>query len=153
SCPWTLAGRARVAYNIACMNRDELQREFRSHLQRSADSLRTLDALAEPLADAAQLVATCLLSGNKILTCGNGGSAADASHLATELVVRFEDDRRPYPAISLCESGSTLTAASNDYGFEHVFERQVRAHGKTGDVLMAFSTSGRSKNVLLAIHA
>jgi D-sedoheptulose 7-phosphate isomerase len=135
------------------MNLDDLQRDFRAHVQRSVETIRSLDALTEPLARAAQLVARSLLAGNKLLACGNGGSAADASHLVTELVVRFQDDRKPYPAISLCDSGSTLTAASNDYGFDHAFARQVRALGKRGDVLVAISTSGNSRSVVLAVEA
>jgi D-sedoheptulose 7-phosphate isomerase len=126
--------------------------EFARELNASAAALQTLQLLAPQLARASATVARCLLSGHKLLTCGNGGSAGDASHLATEIVVRFQDDRPAYPAISLCDSGSTLTAASNDYGFEHVFERQVRAFGQKGDVLVAFSTSGNSPSVVNAIN-
>jgi D-sedoheptulose 7-phosphate isomerase len=135
------------------MNREELRKGFEQELDRSAATIRSMTALAEALVNACDAVSGCLLGGGKILTCGNGGSAADASHLATELVVRFQDERRPYPAISLCDSGPTLTAAGNDYGFDHVFARQVRAHGKPGDVLIAISTSGKSKNVILALEA
>jgi D-sedoheptulose 7-phosphate isomerase len=85
--------------------------------------------------------------------CGNGGSAADAQHLATEYVVRFQDDRRPLPALALTTDTSLLTAAANDYGFEHVFARQVRALGRPGDVLFLHSTSGRSPNLLRAAEA
>src|SRR4051812_10930110 len=85
-------------------------------------AVQALKALAPQLASASQLVGDCLLSGKKLLTCGNGGSSADAAHLATEIVVRLQDDRPAYPAISLSDSGSTLTAAANDYGFDHVFE-------------------------------
>ena len=131
----------------------QFETEFARELNASAAALQTLSALAPQLAFASATVARCLLGGNKLLTCGNGGSAGDASHLATEIVVRFQDDRPPYPAISLCDSGSTLTAASNDYGFDHAFERQVRALGVKGDVLVAFSTSGNSPSVVNAISA
>ncbi|MBC8106267.1 MAG: SIS domain-containing protein [Anaerolineae bacterium] len=131
----------------------QFEAEFAREVDASAAAMQTLRALAPQLARASAVVARCLLGGNKILTCGNGGSAGDASHLATEIVVRFQDDRPPYPAISLCDSGSTLTAASNDYGFDRAFERQVRALGQRGDVLVAFSTSGNSHSVVNAIHA
>lgn len=131
----------------------QFESEFARELNATAAALRTLSALAPQVARASATVARCLLGGNKLLTCGNGGSAGDASHLATEIVVRFQDDRPPYPAISLCDSGPTLTAASNDYGFEQVFARQVRALGKSDDVLVAFSTSGNSPSVVNAIAA
>jgi len=108
--------------------------------------------LEPQMAQACDLIARCLTGGNKVLACGNGGSAADADHLVTEFVVRYLKDRRPYPAIALTESGGTLTAAGNDYGFDKIFARQVQALGKTGDVLIAFSTSGQSSNVLRALE-
>jgi D-sedoheptulose 7-phosphate isomerase len=101
---------------------------------------------------AAGLVTACLTSGNKLLLCGNGGSAADAAHIATEFACRFQGDRRPYPAISLVSDGGLLTAIGNDYTFNDVFARQVRAFGKAGDVLIALTTSGNSRNVLFAIE-
>jgi D-sedoheptulose 7-phosphate isomerase len=119
----------------------------------SAATLQSLTALAGPLAHAVRLATDCLLGGNKLITCGNGGSASDASHLATEFVCRFSSDRRPYPALSLTDTGSTLTAISNDYSFEQVFSRQVRAFAKKGDVLIAITTSGKSKNIALALEA
>jgi phosphoheptose isomerase len=119
----------------------------------SAATLQSLGVLAEPLARAVRLATDCLLGGNKLITCGNGGSASDASHLATEFVCRFNSDRRPYPAISLTDTGSTLTAISNDYAFEQVFARQVKAFAKKGDVLIAITTSGKSKNIKLALEA
>lgn len=94
-----------------------------------------------------------LVRGNKLLACGNGGSAADASHLTTEFVCRFSCDRRPYPAISLASHGGDLTAIGNDYNFNDLFARQVEAFGAEGDVLMAFSTSGKSENVRRALLA
>ena len=102
---------------------------------------------------AATLLADALLRGNKLLACGNGGSAADASHLTTEFVVRFQADRRPYPAISFTANGGDLTACGNDYSFDEIFARQVRAFGLEGDILFAFTTSGNSENVLRALLA
>lgn len=96
---------------------------------------------------AAGLIAKCLLNGGRLLACGNGGSAADASHLTTEFVCRFNQDRKPYAAISLATHGGDLTAISNDYAFDDLFSRQVEAFGRQGDVLAAFSTSGQSENV------
>ncbi len=100
-----------------------------------------------------RLFAKALESGRKILICGNGGSAADAQHFAGEIVGRFLRERRPYPAIALSTDTSILTAVGNDYGFEEIFARQVRAHGIAGDILLAISTSGNSPNVLRAIEA
>jgi D-sedoheptulose 7-phosphate isomerase len=103
-----------------------------------------------------QIVATlhkCLRGGGKILACGNGGSAADAQHLAAELVGRFRDERRALAAIALTADTATLTALGNDYGFERVFARQVEALARPGDVLIAISTSGNSPNVLQAAQA
>jgi len=110
-------------------------------------------ALALPLGRASELVARAIRAGGKVLACGNGGSAADAMHLATEFVCRFKDDRPPYPAICLNASGGDLTAIGNDYGYDEVFARQVKAFGRRGDVLLAFTTSGNSKNVLKAVEA
>jgi phosphoheptose isomerase len=108
--------------------------------------------LEAPIQSAAQLIEQTLLRGNKVLTCGNGGSAADSSHLATEIACRFVGDRRPFPAISLAADGGLLTATANDYSFEEVFSRQIIAFGKPGDLLIALSTSGRSENVRRALE-
>lgn len=113
---------------------------------------RTDYVLASCFDPAATMLANALVEGNKIMVCGNGGSACDAQHLAAELVVRFKADRRPWPALALTDS-AILTAASNDYEYSRVFSRQVEAYGKAGDVLIAISTSGKSKNVLEAIAA
>jgi D-sedoheptulose 7-phosphate isomerase len=94
-----------------------------------------------------------LEKGGKVLLCGNGGSAADAQHIAAELVGRYELERAPLPAIALTTDTSALTAIANDYGFDHVFERQVLALGKKGDVLIGISTSGKSQSILLALDA
>ena len=127
-----------------------------THLQRAIeDSTATLRALAAVEASvnrAAQMVERCLVAGHKLLVCGNGGSASDATHLATEFLCRFVGDRRPYPAISLTANGELMTAICNDYTFDEVFSRQVQGLGEKGDVLIAFTTSGKSKNVLRALE-
>ena len=98
------------------------------------------------------LITNQLRNGNKVLTCGNGGSAADAQHFAAELVVRYKLERPSIPAIALTTDTSIITASGNDYGFDHIFERQVGGLGREGDVLIAISTSGNSKNVELAVR-
>jgi phosphoheptose isomerase len=127
-----------------------------SHVQASItqaiQSLESLRSLEDGIMRAAALVRDCLGRGGKLLACGNGGSAGDASDFTTEFVCRFVDDRQPFPAINLTADGSLLTATGNDYGFDEVFARQVRGFGKTGDVLIAISTSGRSKNIIRALE-
>ena len=127
-----------------------------SLLQRTIeDSITTLRGLAEleaPLNRSAKLVLNCLTSGHKLLVCGNGGSASDATHLATEFLCRFMGDRRPYPAISLTANGEFMTAVCNDYSADEIFARQIWGLGEKGDVLIAFTTSGKSKNVLRALE-
>ena len=115
--------------------------------------LQHLEGLAPQIEAAAQMIATALLSGHKLLACGNGGSAADASHLTTEFVCRYDRERRGYPAISLATHGGDLTAISNDYSFADMFSRQVQAYGSPGDVLAVFTTSGKSENVFRALKA
>lgn len=115
--------------------------------------LAGLHLLSGQVERAADVIATALIAGNKLLACGNGGSAADASHLTTEFVCRFQRDRRPYPAISLATHGGDITAIGNDYSFNDLFSRQVQCFGQTGDVLAAFTTSGQSENVLRALQA
>jgi len=107
----------------------------------------------DAIARAAELMRDAVLAGKKVLLCGNGGSAADAQHIAAELVGRFVVERRPLPAIALTVDTSALTAIANDYGFEHVFARQVGALGAPGDVLVAITTSGRSESVRRAVAA
>jgi len=107
--------------------------------------------LLPELRKAAELAETCLASGNKLLVFGNGGSAADAQHFAAELVGRFEQDRRPLPAVALTVDTSLLTAVGNDQGFEEIFARQVAALAGPGDLLVAISTSGQSENVIRAV--
>ena len=122
-----------------------------------ADSARARDTfLAEnldALARAADLVADALTSGGKVLLFGNGGSAADAQHIAAEFVDRLHDERRPLPAIALTTDTSALTSIANDYGYDQIFARQVEALAARGDVAIAISTSGRSPNVLRAVEA
>ena len=118
----------------------------------ATETLRSLAKLSAPLQKAADLIDQCLRGGNKMLVCGNGGSAADAAHFATEFVVRFAKDRRAYPAIALAGDGGLLTAAGNDYGFEEIFARQVAAFGLEGDLLICLTTSGKSKNVQRALE-
>jgi D-sedoheptulose 7-phosphate isomerase len=110
-------------------------------------------ALSGPIADGVALMVGSLRAGGKILACGNGGSAADAQHFAAELINRFEVERPPLAAIALTTDSSTLTAIANDYSYELVFEKQVRALGRAGDVLLAISTSGNSANVMAAMRA
>ena len=114
--------------------------------------LQQVAGLESQIEAASEIIADALLAGRKLLACGNGGSAADASHLTTEFVVRFHKERRPYPAISLTANGGDLTACGNDYSFDDVFSRQVRAFGLKGDVLFAYTTSGNSENVLRALN-
>ena len=114
---------------------------------------RTLAAMGPRIVQAAELLAERLRQGNKILVCGNGGSAADAQHFAAELVNRFEIERPGLAAIALTTDSSALTSIANDYAFEQIFARQVRALGRPGDVLLAISTSGNSPNVSVAIDA
>ena len=114
---------------------------------------RTAVLLEADIARALTMVQDTVKRGGTLLFCGNGGSAADAQHMATEYVVRYRRNRRAYPAIALTTDSSLLTATGNDFGFDHVFERQVEAIGKPGDLLIIHSTSGNSPNVLLAADA
>jgi D-sedoheptulose 7-phosphate isomerase len=121
---------------------------------RSTDALQQAAkdrGLLETIGEVARAIEVSLRAGGKVLLAGNGGSAADAQHLAAEFLSRFVADRAPLPAIALTTDTSVLTAIGNDYGFEHTFERQVRALGRPGDVFIAISTSGKSRNVMLAL--
>ena len=115
--------------------------------------LQSMDALAAPVAHAAEMMVACLKSDGKILSCGNGGSAADAQHFSSELLNRFEMERPGLAAMALTTDSSTITSIANDYDYEQVFSKQVRALGHTGDVLLAISTSGNSRNVIAAIRS
>lgn len=114
---------------------------------------RSARELEQGMTAALELVRETVARGGTLFFCGNGGSAADAQHMATEYVVRYMRNRRPYPAIALTTDSSLLTAAGNDFGFDHIFERQVQALAKVGDLLIIHSTSGNSPNVLLAADA
>jgi D-sedoheptulose 7-phosphate isomerase len=111
------------------------------------------EILADPIATAVERITTAFKAGNKILSCGNGGSAADAQHFSAELVCRFERERPGLPAVALTTDTSALTAISNDYHYDEVFAKQVNALGQAGDILLAISTSGNSANVIRAIEA
>ncbi len=121
-------------------------------IEGSIANLRGLTKLDEPLGRAAKMVLTCLTSGHKLLICGNGGSASDATHLATEFLCRYRNDRRPYPAISLTANGEFMTAVCNDYHADEIFARQIWGLAQKGDVLIAFTTSGKSKNIKRALE-
>lgn len=125
-----------------------------AHFQESADlKMKSAALLAPHISQAVELMFSALSNGNKILACGNGGSAADCQHFAAELVGRFERERFPLPAIALTTDTSILTAVGNDYSFKEIFSKQVQAFGQAGDVLLAISTSGNSGNVLAAVEA
>jgi phosphoheptose isomerase len=125
---------------------------FGDSLQELSSLLDSCRRLEDVVLRAGQAILDCLRRGGKVLTCGNGGSAADALHLAEELVGRYKGERRPLAAVSINADVTILTAIGNDYGYEHVFSRQVEALGRAGDVLAGFSTSGNSPNVLAAFR-
>ncbi|HEZ0057855.1 TPA: phosphoheptose isomerase [Neisseria meningitidis] len=131
-----------------------LQERVAAHF---AESIRAKQeagkVLVEPTVQAAELMLQCLMNDGKILACGNGGSAADAQHFAAEMTGRFEKERMELAAVALTTDTSALTAIGNDYGFNHVFSKQVRALGRAGDILVGISTSGNSTNVIEAIKA
>jgi D-sedoheptulose 7-phosphate isomerase len=120
------------------------------------DSIATkqaaLEAMPETLAQAVSVLATALKNGNKVLSCGNGGSAADAQHFSSELLNRFHHDRPGLPAIALTTDASTVTSIANDYAYDQIFSRQISSLGQPGDILLAISTSGNSANVVQAIQ-
>lgn len=124
------------------------------HFEESAQlKLAAAESLSAPIARAVELMVAALSADRKLLACGNGGSAADAQHFAAELVGRFERERPELAAVALTTDSSTLTALANDYSFDEVYAKQVRALGRAGDVLLAISTSGNSANVIAAIRA
>jgi len=127
-----------------------IQNHFRESIQ---TKINAAEALGDPIANAASLIVNALLEGHKILTCGNGGSSGDATHFSSEMLNRFERERPPFPAIALTTDTATLTSISNDYRYEDVFSKQIRALGQPGDILMAISTSGQSPNIIKAIEA
>ncbi len=124
------------------------------HFHESAElKIQAAQALSGPISQAIELMFGALSNGNKILACGNGGSAADCQHFAAELVGRFERERFPLPAMALTTDTSILTAVGNDYSYREIFSKQVQAFGKDGDILLAISTSGNSANVVAAVEA
>ena len=132
----------------------DLATHLRAHFEEGIALRQRLAAsLPGDIVRAGEALAAALGSGRKVLACGNGGSAADSQHFAAEIVGRFERERRGMPAVALTVDTSALTAIGNDYGFDHVFSRQVEALGQDGDVLLAISTSGNSRNVITAIEA
>lgn len=131
-----------------------LELRIQQHFIDSADlKYQSAQSLSKPIAAAVQAMLACVTSGGKVLACGNGGSAADAQHFAAEFVGRFERERPELGAIALTTDSSILTAVANDYGYDVVFSRQVRALGLPGDVLLAISTSGNSASILAAVEA
>jgi D-sedoheptulose 7-phosphate isomerase len=133
---------------------DDVRPDFTAALRELASlAPQVAESMGPELARATQLVQETVDRGGTLFFCGNGGSAADAQHMATEYVVRYVRNRRAYPAVALTTDTSLLTAAANDFGFDHVFERQVEALARPGDLLIIHSTSGNSPNVLLAAEA
>lgn len=131
---------------------NQSNQRIREHFLESAElKKQAAEQLSQPIAQAITLMFTALSSGNKILACGNGGSAADCQHFAAELVGRFERERLPLPALALTTDTSILSSVGNDYGFNEIFAKQVQAFGQSGDILFALSTSGNSPNVVSAI--
>ena len=130
------------------------QERVKQHFNASINTkMQAMEALTPFITEAADRMVQALLQEKKILSCGNGGSAGDAQHFSAEMLNRFERERPPLPAIAITTDTSTLTSIGNDYSFEEVFSKQVRALGRQGDVLLAISTSGNSPNVVQAIHA
>lgn len=128
---------------------DRIQQQFKDSAQAK---LEALASMAAPIEAATRCMVASLQAGGKVMACGNGGSAADSQHFAAELLNRFEKERPPLAAIALTTDTSTLTSIANDYRYEDVFAKQVQALGRSGDVLLAISTSGNSPNVIEAIH-
>jgi D-sedoheptulose 7-phosphate isomerase len=130
-----------------------MDQRVRRHFEESIATKQAAIELTPIIVDAAAMMTRCLLEDGKILSCGNGGSAADAQHFSSELLNRFELERPGLPAVALTTDSSTLTSIANDYKFSEIFAKQVRALGQPADVLLAITTSGNSDNVVRAIHA
>lgn len=128
---------------------DRVQKHFTASIE---TKMQSLHVLAEPITEAAAAMVQCLLAEGKILSCGNGGSAGDAQHFSSEMLNRFERERPALPAIALSTDTSTLTSIANDYSYNEIFAKQLRALGRNGDILLAISTSGNSQNVLEAVR-
>ncbi len=132
----------------------QIEERIKLHFEASAKlKLAAMDQLAPGIAAAAELISRQLLGGHKVLSCGNGGSAGDAQHFSSEMLNRFERERPGLPAVALSTDTSTLTSIANDYHYNEIFSKQVRALGLEGDVLLAISTSGNSANVVQAMEA
>ena len=131
-------------------NEDQIKKLFEDSIRVKQ---RAVSTLAKPICKASVAINNALKTGHKILSCGNGGSAADAQHFAAELICRFEKERISLPAIALTTDTSALTAISNDYTYGHIFARQIEGLGQAGDILLAISTSGNSENIIHAIDA
>ena len=132
----------------------DLRAQISRHFKDSVEvKQKAADKLVDPIQQAGDKIVQCMLNNGKILSCGNGGSAADAQHFSAELVNRFEKERPGLPAFALTTDSSTLTAIANDYDYNQIFSKQITALGQPGDVLLAISTSGNSANVLEAINA
>ncbi len=129
---------------------ERIKAHFTESIQTKIEAAETLP---ESIAKAANIMVEALMNGNKILSCGNGGSAGDAQHFSSELLNRYERERPSLPAMALTTDTSTLTSIANDYSYDEVFSKQVRALGQPGDILLAISTSGNSKNVINAMQA
>lgn len=128
---------------------DLVQQSFSSSI---ATKQQAQEQLMEPITQASQIMVTALLNGNKILSCGNGGSAGDAQHFSSEMLNRFERERPSLPAIALTTDSSTVTSIANDYSYDDIFSKQIKGLGMSGDVLLAISTSGQSPNLVNAIQ-
>jgi D-sedoheptulose 7-phosphate isomerase len=136
------------------MTLDSFSKRIQAHFNASIETkAKSRDTLSETIEEGGRIMLESLLKEGKILVCGNGGSAADAQHFSAEMLNRFERERPSLPAISLSTDTSTLTSIGNDYSYSEVFSKQVRALGRTGDVLLVISTSGNSDNILTAIQA
>lgn len=131
----------------------ETKKRIVGGIRRSAAAIMGLEKQAGLIAKAAGIVVDALKAGNKILTAGNGGAAAEAMHMAEELVGRFKNNRISLPSVALVADGTGLTCIGNDFGFDRVFSRQIEGLGQEGDVLVLFTTSGKSKNLMLALEA
>ena len=129
-----------------------MEKIIKDYLDKASKNFIALKNQSENIEVATNVVIKSLQAGKKIIFCGNGGSAGDSQHLAAELMGRYKVDRKPMPAIALTVDTSAITAIGNDYGYENVFSRQLKGIGNKGDVLIAISTSGKSKNVINAIH-
>lgn len=128
---------------------DRVKQHFAASIE---TKMQAMEVLVPSITTAADKMVNALINGNKILCCGNGGSAGDAQHFSAELLNRYERERPPLPALSLTTDTSTLTSISNDYSFDQVFSKQIRALGQAGDILLAISTSGNSANIIAAIE-